>query len=97
MGYDVQMAYDLANFINVSRIEFVPITGETIASSLNQDLCDIAMSSIMVTSDRLDEMIFTDSYISVHMAFVGFGPAKEGFLEAGKCAKDAAPENRCPQ
>ena len=81
VGYDVQMAYDLANFINVSRIEFVPITGETIASSLNQNLCDIVMSSVMVTPDRLDEMIFTDSYISVHMAFVVLDPRKKDFLK----------------
>lgn len=81
VGYDVQMAYELAGFINVSRIEFVPITGDTIASSLNQNLCDIVMSSIMVTSERLNEMIFTDPYISVHMAFVILDEQKRDFLK----------------
>jgi proton glutamate symport protein len=81
VGYDVQMAYDLADFIKVSQIEFVPITGDTIASSLNQNLCDIVMSSIMVTSERLDEMIFTDAYISVHMAFVVLDEQKKDFLK----------------
>ena len=80
VGYDVQMAYELAGFMNVSRIEFVPITGDIISSSLNQNLCDIVMSSIMVTSDRLEEMIFTNAYISVHMAFVVPDEKKKDFL-----------------
>jgi len=96
VGYDVQMAYDLANFINVSGIEFVPITGETIASSLNQNLCDIVMSSVMVTrigSTRWFLQIHTYRCIWLSCS----GPAKEGFLEAGECAKNAVPKNRRPQ
>jgi len=87
VGYDVQMACDLANFINVSRIEFVPITGETIASSLNDNLCDIVMSSITVTPERLDEMIFTDPYILVHMALVVPDERKKDFLKLENAQK----------
>ncbi len=64
------MAYDLAQFLNVSKMEFVPITGDSIADYLNRGDCDIVMSSVMVTPGRLDEMMFTDSYMTVHMAFV---------------------------
>jgi Na+/H+-dicarboxylate symporter/ABC-type amino acid transport substrate-binding protein len=81
VGYDVQMAYELAKFINVSRIEFVPVTGDNLAESLNQGYCDIAMSSILVTSERLNEMKFTDPYISVHMAFVVPDYRKKEFLK----------------
>ncbi|ACL17411.1 cation:dicarboxylate symporter family transporter [Methanosphaerula palustris] len=70
VGYDVQMAYDLARFVNVTRVEFVPITGATLADSLNSGYCDIVMSSVAVTPERLDEMKFTDSYVTVHMSFV---------------------------
>ena len=81
VGYDVQMAYELAKFINISRIEFVPVTGDNLAESLNQGYCDIAMSSILVTSERLNEMKFTDPYISVHMAFVVPDYRKKEFLK----------------
>jgi Na+/H+-dicarboxylate symporter/ABC-type amino acid transport substrate-binding protein len=81
VGYDVQMAYELAKFINISRIEFFPVTGDSLAKSLNQGYCDIAMSSIIVTSERLDEMKFTDPYISVHMAFVVPDYRKKEFLK----------------
>lgn len=81
VGYDVQMAYELAKFINVSGIEFVPVTGDSLAESLNQGYCDIVMSSILVTSERLNEMKFTDPYISVNMAFVVPDYRKKEFLK----------------
>lgn len=80
VGYDVQMAYELAKFINVSRIEFVPGTGDNLAEPLNQGYCDIVMSAVLVTSERLNEMKFTDPYISVHMAFVVPDYRKKEFL-----------------
>jgi ABC-type amino acid transport substrate-binding protein len=70
VGYDVEMAYDLARTLNVSRIAFVPITGTNLAQSLDSGYCDIAMSAIVVTADRLDQMKFTDPTVTVHMAFV---------------------------
>jgi len=70
VGYDVQMAYDLAQSLNVSRIEFVPITGTTLAESLDSGYCDIIMSAVVVNSDRLDQMKFTDPVVTVHLAFV---------------------------
>jgi ABC-type amino acid transport substrate-binding protein len=39
------------------------------------------MSSVVVTSERLDEMKFTDSYMSVHMAFVIPDERKKEFLK----------------
>ncbi len=81
VGYDVQMAYDLARFINVSRIDFIPVTGDTIVDFLNSGVCDIVMSSVIVTSERLDEMKFTDSYMSVHMAFVIPDEGRKDFLK----------------
>jgi Na+/H+-dicarboxylate symporter/ABC-type amino acid transport substrate-binding protein len=81
VGYDVQMAYELAKFINVSRIEFVPVTGDNLAQSLNEGYCDIAMSSIIVTAERLNEMKFTDPYITVHLAFVVPDYRKNEFLK----------------
>ena len=81
VGYDVQMAYDLAQFLNVSKIEFVPITGDLIPDDLNRGVCDIVMSSVTVTPKRLNEMKFTDSYMTVHMAFVVKDERKKEFLK----------------
>lgn len=87
VGYDVQMAYDLAEFLNVSRIEFVPITGNLIPDYLNRGVCDIVMSSVAVTPERLDEMKFTDSYMTVHMAFVVRDERKKEFLNLDEVKK----------
>ena len=81
VGYDVEMAYDLARSLNVSRIDFVPITGATLADSLNSGYCDIIMSSVMVNTDRLDEMKFTDPVVTVHLAFVVPDGKKEEFTQ----------------
>ena len=70
VGYDVEMAYDLARSLNVSRIEFVPVTGTTLAESLDSGYCDIVMSAVVVNADRLDTMKFTDPTVTVHLAFV---------------------------
>ncbi len=77
VGYDVEMAYDLARTLNVSRIEFVPITGTTLAESLDSGYCDIVMSAVVVNADRLDVMKFTDPTVTVHLAFVGTERRKE--------------------
>lgn len=70
VGYDVEMAYDLARSLNVSRIEFVPITGTTLAESLDSGYCDIIMAAVMVNPERLTQMKFTDPTVTVHLAFV---------------------------
>lgn len=87
VGYDVQTAYDLAEFLNVSRIEFVPINGDLIPDYLNRGVCDIVMSSVAVTPERLDEVKFTDSYMTVHMAFVVRDERKKEFLNLEEVKK----------
>jgi Na+/H+-dicarboxylate symporter/ABC-type amino acid transport substrate-binding protein len=81
VGYDVEMAYDLARVLNVSRIEFVPITGTTLAESLDSGYCDIIMSAVVVNRERLDQMKFTDPVVTVHMAFVVPDGEKEEYTK----------------
>ncbi|MGA2121510.1 MAG: cation:dicarboxylase symporter family transporter [Methanoregula sp.] len=81
VGYDVEMAYDLARTLNVSRIEFVPITGTTLAESLDSGYCDIIMSAVMVNEERLDQMKFTDPTVTVHLSFVVPDGKKEEFTQ----------------
>jgi len=87
VGYDVEMAYDLARTLNVSRIEFVPITGTTIAQSLDSGYCDIVMSAIVVNTDRLDTMKFTDPTVTVHLAFVVPDEKKSEFTQLDSVQK----------
>jgi Na+/H+-dicarboxylate symporter/ABC-type amino acid transport substrate-binding protein len=81
VGYDVEMAYDLARTLNVSRIAFVPITGNTLAESLDSGYCDIIMSAVMVNPERLERMKFTDPVVTVHLAFVVPDGKKEAFTK----------------
>jgi Na+/H+-dicarboxylate symporter/ABC-type amino acid transport substrate-binding protein len=87
VGYDVEMAYDLARTFNVSRIEFVPITGTTLARSLDSGYCDIVMSAVVVNSDRLDQMKFTDPTATVHLAFVVPDEKKNAFVQLDSVKK----------
>jgi ABC-type amino acid transport substrate-binding protein len=87
VGYDVEMAYDLARTLNVSRIEFVPITGTTLAESLDSGYCDIVMSAVVVNADRLDAMKFTDPTITVHLAFVVPDGKKDEFTQLSDVKK----------
>ena len=48
--------YDLAWGLNVTRIEFVPITGTDLAQSLDSGYCDIVMSAVVVNAERLETM-----------------------------------------
>jgi Na+/H+-dicarboxylate symporter/ABC-type amino acid transport substrate-binding protein len=81
VGYDVEMAYDLARSLNVTRIEFVPITGTTLAESLDSGYCDIIMAAVMVNEERLGAMKFTDPVVTVHLAFVVPDGKKEEFTK----------------
>ena len=87
VGYDVEMAYDLARNLNVSRIEFVPITGTTLAESLDSGYCDIVMSAVLVNTDRLAVMKFTDPTVTVHMAFVVPDGKKDDFTQLDQVKK----------
>lgn len=82
VGYDMEMAYDLARNLNVSRIEFVPITSaNTLAESLDSGYCDIIMSAVLVNTERLEQMKFTDPTVTVHLAFVVPDGRKEEFTQ----------------
>jgi Na+/H+-dicarboxylate symporter/ABC-type amino acid transport substrate-binding protein len=87
VGYDVEMAYDLARNLNVSRIEFVPITGTTLAESLDSGYCDIVMAAVVVNTDRLNQMKFTDPTVTVHLAFVVPDGEKDKFTQLGDVKK----------
>ncbi len=87
VGYDVEMAYELARTLNVTRIEFVPVTGTTLAESLDSGYCDIVMSAVLVNADRFDTMKFTDPVINVHLAFLVPDGKKDEFTKLDSVKK----------
>jgi Na+/H+-dicarboxylate symporter/ABC-type amino acid transport substrate-binding protein len=70
VGFDVQMAYELANFLKVPKIEFVPVNKSNMAEFLNNKTCDIVMAGLEPTSERLGRLRFTSNYMTLHLAFL---------------------------
>lgn len=70
VGYDVQMAQDLARFLGVSRLEFIPVTYGSLADDLERGRCDIVMSAVSATPSRLKRMDFSKPYMELHPALV---------------------------
>ena len=82
VGYDIEMAYDLARELNVSRIEFVPLTKPSeMPEALESGYCDIVMCAVVVNRDRIEQLKFTDPYVAVHLAFVVPDGTKEKFVK----------------
>ena len=69
VGYDVEMAYVLADDIGVPA-EFVPVERATFPQDLESGYCDVVMSGVVVLVDRVSEVLFTDAYRSETLAFV---------------------------
>ncbi|MCX6340535.1 MAG: cation:dicarboxylase symporter family transporter [Candidatus Aureabacteria bacterium] len=70
VGYDAQMAYELASFMGVQRVEFIPIIYGELDEALNSGRCDIIMAGAVITPERLKKMKFSSSHMTSHLAFV---------------------------
>ncbi|KTD23577.1 amino acid (glutamine) ABC transporter, periplasmic amino acid binding protein [Legionella lansingensis] len=69
VGYDIAYAYSLAQALHVS-LEFVPFTWEYLINDLEGNMFDIAMSAIYVTEQRLQNVMFTESYFRSPISLV---------------------------
>ncbi|MHB8120335.1 MAG: cation:dicarboxylate symporter family transporter [Methanothrix sp.] len=70
VGYDVQMACEFAQFLNVSHLVFVPVKYDSMAEALDLGYCDIIMSAVSVSSQRMEIMDLSNPYIKLNLAFV---------------------------
>jgi proton glutamate symport protein len=61
VGFDISMAYQLAHDLNC-KLELIPIDLDNIAEELNSGLYDIVMSGILMNSERILQMSFSDTY-----------------------------------
>jgi len=69
IGLDVDMAQLLAKELNV-KLEFVPVARDEMASRLAVGLVDVIMSGIVLTTQRLEQMTFSDPYMTATLSFV---------------------------
>ena len=69
VGFDIEMAHRLAQDLGVT-IEFVRMDNNKIAGPLNNGLCDIIMSGVAITTERIQEIAFSNSYMDTTLAFI---------------------------
>jgi Na+/H+-dicarboxylate symporter/ABC-type amino acid transport substrate-binding protein len=78
VGFDVDMAHQLARELGVT-LEFVKIERANAAEFLNTGRCDIIMSGITITTDRMSIMAFSEAYMDTTLAFVVTDHRREAF------------------
>ena len=69
VGFDIAYAYELAYDLGCD-LEFVPMSYETIAKDLDNNLYDIAMSAVTINEERLKNISFTIPYMFPRYAFI---------------------------
>jgi ABC-type amino acid transport substrate-binding protein len=69
VGMDVDLASVLAREIGVD-LEFVKISPDSMSECLDAGQCDLVMSGLTITPDRMFEMRFSDSYMKATGSFV---------------------------
>lgn len=86
VGLDVEMAYTLAQEMNV-RLELVLIDREKAPAMLDAGYVDIIMSGLAVTLERAQEMALSASYMDQTLAFVVKDYRREDFSSRDRVKK----------
>jgi len=69
VGYDIAFAYELAYDLGC-KLELIPMSYPGLATQLNGNLYDIAMSAVTINELRLKALTFTEPYMSPRLCFV---------------------------
>ncbi len=69
VGFDIDMAQLLADELNV-KLEFIPFEEERMAEQLKVGYFDLLMSGIIVTTPRLEKIVFSEPYMNATIAFI---------------------------
>lgn len=80
VGYDAELAHDLAAALGVT-LAFVPVDRDTMAAQLDDGYCDLVMSGVAITTERVQQMLFSDSYLDETIAFIVRDHQREGFTD----------------
>lgn len=95
VGYDAEMARLLAQDLNV-ELEFVKLENRTVLEALDEGLCDLVMSGLVVTVDRLLDLEFTQAYMDQTVALLVPDHQVEAFNSAEKLAQMEHPRIGIP-
>ena len=69
VGYDIAMAHNLAYGFECAP-EFFPVTLETMPEDLDTGRVDVVMSGVSISPELFDRVAFSDSYLTLQIAFV---------------------------
>ena len=69
VGLDIDLASVLAKEMGV-ELEFVELDSESMAQDLAAGRCDLGMSGLTITPDRMLEMLFSEPYMKATASFV---------------------------
>jgi ABC-type amino acid transport substrate-binding protein len=69
VGFDIDMAQLLAQELKVN-LEFIPFQSETMVEQLDAGCFDLIMSGTVITTPRLEKMVFSDPYVETTLAFI---------------------------
>jgi ABC-type amino acid transport substrate-binding protein len=69
VGLDVDLANVLAREMGVN-LEFVKVTSESMAADLDKGGCDLVMSGLSITPDRVLKMRFSEPYMKATASFL---------------------------
>ncbi len=90
VGFDIEMAHLLARELNLS-IAFVPADPDRLAEQLYNGYCDVVMSGVVITTERAQEMAFTEPYLEVTLAFLVPDNRRDDFSSAEALARLHSP------
>ncbi len=86
VGFDMEMAHLFAKELGLT-LEFVPIKRGELAKQLDSNYCDIIMSGLVETIQRVEYMDFSRSYLSDTVAFIVKDYNRNNFTSAEARAK----------
>ncbi len=87
VGYDIAFAHRLAKDLGCS-LEFIPTDSGHVASDLKQGVIDIMTSKVVVTPETFADLRFSESYLTLHAAFVVEDSRKRDFMNLKELKKN---------
>ncbi len=69
IGFDIDMAQLLARELKV-KLEFLPIDRKTLTGHMESGVVDVAMSGFVMTTPRLEKIVFSEPYLKTAIAFI---------------------------
>jgi Na+/H+-dicarboxylate symporter/ABC-type amino acid transport substrate-binding protein len=86
-GFDMAYAYQLARDLDC-KLEFVPLSFDTMGQQLDSGLYDIGMAAIVMNENRLKSMSFTHHYSTQNIVLVVTQKRKQEFMHLDKIIAD---------